>query len=160
MIRKLSVPKPIPFTKKGYQNLLNEQKILQKERLVAVSELQRAREMGDLKENGFYRGAKFKLISIDRRLRELTYLIRYGKVIEQIQQINTINIGSEITVKEGESIRKFILVGEFEANPLENKLSHKSPIGRELLGKKVGETVIIRIPSGEVTYKVLSISLP
>ena len=137
----------IPFTKIGYQNLLNEQKKLLGERPAAVQELQRAREMGDLKENGFYRGAKWKLSGIDRRLKELIYLIKQAKIIS----------GSTFVITDGKEIKSFELVGEFETNPSANKISYKSPVGKALLGKKAGDSVTISIPSGEILYRIIEI---
>jgi transcription elongation factor GreA len=151
-------PPSIPFTKAGYQKLIDEKNILLEQRPPAVKELQRAREMGDLKENGFYRGARWKLSGIDRRLRELNHQIKYAHIIE-VSSVQEVTIGATVLVSDGQETHSFALVGEFEANPSEKKLSHKSPIGKALLGKKVGEKVTVKIPSGEISYTIVEVKI-
>ncbi len=149
---------PIPFTKEGYQQLKVEQQHLTEKRKETVEHLRKAREMGDLSENGYYKAAKFELGQIDRRLRKLVELIRYGTIV-QSSQSDIVEIGSKVTVSEGETTRTFSIVGGHESNPLEHKISHVSPIGKALMGKKVGENVTIETPSGKVFYAIVSVSI-
>lgn len=146
----------IVFTQAGYEALQKEQSQLLAKRPDAVAELKRAREMGDLSENGFYKGARLKLSAIDRRLRELKHLLRYGKIVSA-QQTGVVSVGSAVVIHDGENKRTYYIVGEFEANPLDGKISHHSPIGKALIGKKEGETVTVIIPSGVITYTIVSI---
>jgi transcription elongation factor GreA len=149
--------KQIPFTQKGYDDMKSEQQRLQEKRKETVASLSRAREMGDLSENGLYKAAKMELGSIDRQLRRIAYLLRFAQIIEK-QEGDIVHIGSTVTITDGKSKRELSIVGDFESDPLDNKISQKSPIGLALLGKKVGDEVVITIPSGKVAYTIQAIS--
>ncbi len=137
----------ISFTQEGYDNLLKEQENLKQERIDAVEHLKRAREMGDLSENGYYKASKMKLVSIDRRLKEISHLFRYGKVVIE-KKGDAVTIGSRVTVHDGKEYLEFKIVGDYEANPSEGKLSTISPIGKALHMKKVGDIVTVATPMG------------
>jgi len=145
------------FTKEGLVKIKKEQITLLAERPVAVEDLRKAREMGDLSENGYYKAARAKLSSIDSRLRRLARLIKYAKVIENSHK-GIISLGSRVTVKTNGKERMFEIVGKLEADPLQGKLSNKSPIGKSLLGKKVGDRVEVAVPAGNVTYEIVAIA--
>lgn len=148
--------KPIYFTQEGYDKILAEQKQLTEERKQAVLDLAQARSLGDLSENGFYKGAKAKLGGIDRRLREIGYQLQYGKIAEK-QQTDTVTIGCSVTVTDGKAETTYVIVGDLEANPLDKKISQNSPIGKKLIGKKLGEKVTITIPAGQLQYTITQI---
>jgi transcription elongation factor GreA len=146
----------IPFTKQGFADLKSG---LEKEiakRPLAVEALKRGREMGDLSENGLYKAAKMELGDIDRQIRHLKNLFHYGRISEP-KDNKTTQLGHFITVETENGEKKFQIVGEWEANPRENKISIKSPIGHNLMGRKAGEIVVIRTPNGRTNYKILSI---
>jgi transcription elongation factor GreA len=153
----IQIPDPIPFTKEGFENLKKEQQELIVSRKDAVTDLSKARAMGDLSENGYYKAAKMKLSSIDNRLARLKYMIRYAKVSDTIKK-ETIDIGSTFVVNDGKIEKTFILVGGYESNPLEGKISHISPLGKALLGKRKGDTAIFKAPIGEITYIIKEIN--
>ena len=148
----------IPFTKRGYGNLKLKLKQELAKRPEAVKQLTRGRDMGDLSENGLYKAAKQELNDIDRQIRYLKNLVKYGKIY--IPQNNEyVQLGHKVMVTTQEGNRKYLMVGEYEANPEENKISLKSPIGHNLMGRKVGETINIRTPSGFMTYKIIDICI-
>lgn len=148
----------IPFTKRGYENLKLKLKQELAKRPEAVKQLTRGRDMGDLSENGLYKAAKQELNDIDRQIRYLKNLVKYGKIY--IPQNNEyVQLGHKVMVTTQEGNRKYLMVGEYEANPEENKISLKSPIGHNLMGRKVGETINIRTPSGFMTYKIIDICI-
>lgn len=149
-------PTPVTFTKEGYENLKKEYQEILDSRKDAIKELSRARDMGDLSENGFYKAAKGKVISIDSTLRRLHDLIRRAKVADSTTGV--VGIGSKVTVNNDKTTQEFTIVGRYEANPAKGHISDASPIGRSLLGKKVGDIVKIQIPNGEKTYKILKAS--
>lgn len=150
-------PRPILMTKEGLKKLQNELEILQNERPAAVLELKNARELGDLSENGRYKAARAKLSSIDARLRSLSHTIRFAKVKEVNSSLHIVDIGLTVYLENRDGVFEYKIVGEFEANPIEKKISHHSPLGRALLGKKVGETVSVETPQGEKSFKIKSI---
>ena len=147
----------IPFTKQGYEDLKNELSYVMSRRPDAVKQLTKGRDMGDLSENGLYKAAKQELNDIDRNIRNLKYLVKNGKVSIPANN-DYVQMGHNVVVETKEGKKEFFIVGEHEANPKENKISHKSPIGHNLMGRKVGEKIEIRTPSGLIIYQILSIS--
>jgi transcription elongation factor GreA len=125
-------------------------------RPLAVEALKRGREMGDLSENGLYKAAKMELGSIDRQIRHLKNLVVYGKAFEP-KDNSFVQLGHLVTVATENGKKEFRIVGEWEANPKENKISLKSPIGHNLMGRKVGEIIEINTPQKKIVYKLLSI---
>ena len=146
----------IRFTKEGFENLKKEQVGLLHKRTFAVDELQQARELGDLSENGFYKAARAKLSSIDARLRILTLLIKNSTIVTNLQTA-TVEIGNTVTLAEGEKELTYQIVGDIESNPARGKISQLSPIGKAIAGRRVGETVTITIPAGNVRYRIIKI---
>jgi transcription elongation factor GreA len=149
--------KPIPFTQEGLDKTKKEFEELTKERPDAVENLRKAREMGDLKENGYYHAAKARLVGLDARLRKLNMLIKLGRVVP-MSTGDWVTIGSKVTVRIGEKERVFDIVGGYESDPLEGKISHVSPIGKALMGKRKGETAIVQAPAGTITYIIVNIN--
>jgi transcription elongation factor GreA len=143
--------KIIPFTENGLKDINNKLQEQILKRPDTVKSLSRAREMGDLSENGLYKAAKFELSDIDRLIRYYKNLIKYSKIISPTDN-KTIQIGHNITVKSENGSKNFYIVGEYEANPREGKISYKSPIGHNLMGRNVGDKVFIKTPSGGITY--------
>lgn len=135
----------IKFTKEGLEKVRNEHERLMLERPAAVKELTRAREMGDLSENGLYHAAKGLLRSIDSRLRRLNYQIKLANVVSSKKYIVEQN-GRKITYE---------IVGDFEADPSNNKISANSPIGSSLINKRTGDIAEIQTPNGILKLKVL-----
>lgn len=155
-MRKKQLP-VIPFTKEGYKKTRQEHDQLLEERKDAVSQLQKAREMGDLSENGFYKTAKAKLSSIDYRLNRLKYLICFAK-IKEINTNGTIDIGNTIVVNDANQTRSFTIVGEHESDPSEKKISHLSPLGKALIGKRAGDEITVQTLSGITVYTIVEVT--
>jgi transcription elongation factor GreA len=97
-----------------------------------------------------------ELGSIDRQIRHLRNLVLYGRTSEP-KSNDTVQLGHALTVETESGKKEFSIVGEWEANPKENKISIKSPIGHNLMGRRVGESIEIRTPNGFISYKILSI---
>lgn len=146
----------IPFTKIGFDNLKKELESLTQKRPDAVKTLSRARDMGDLSENGLYKAAKQEVVDIDRQIRNLKYLIKSAKVFVP-ESNEKIEIGHKIIVSINDKQKEFFIVGEQEANPSEHKISNKSPIGFALMGRKKGDNIDIDTPNGFLSYKIISI---
>lgn len=147
------------LTKEGLAGLEAELKELTTvKRPAAVERLSKARSMGDLSENSEYHAAKEDLGVVEGRSRELQELIKHADVVEAAADDSTVALGRRVTVEVNGTKDSYSLVGEFEADPMAKKLSSTSPIGKALLGKKVGDSVDIKIPAGTTTYKILEIS--
>lgn len=150
------MPTPqIQFTRQGYEKIEKDFDDLQKRRKDAVIQLRTAREMGDLSENGAYKAARWELGGIDRQLRRLKYLLRFGKVTQTVNK-GYIDFGSVVTLDDGKNKLTFTLVGGYESNPSEKKLSMESPIGKAVRGKRVGDKVTVHAPAGTITYSIIS----
>lgn len=150
------------FTKEGYEKILAEEKKLTGDRVLAVEDLAKARAMGDLSENGYYKAAREKLTTIDSRIRRVKLMIKYAKVIEK-KKGDEVEFGSKVTIEMKDPISlkirrtSFEIVGKEESNPELGKISNISPIGKALLGKKKGDKVKVKIPVGEVEYEVIEV---
>ncbi len=140
--------KLIKYTPEGLDNLKVQIAQIQESRPAAVKELTRAREMGDLSENGLYTAAKARLRSMDSNLRRLTYQMKLAQVVASQKYI----------VEENDKKIEYELVGDFEADPINHKISANSPIGVSLKNAKVGDSVIISTPKGSRTLKVIEIT--
>lgn len=137
--------------KKEYDQLVNEK------RPDAVTRLSNARSQGDLTENSEYAAAKQDLAFIDGRIAELEIVLHEAKVISS-HSTKKVDVGCKVTLVIGKKREIFTIVGEWEADPLQKKISHSSPLGKALIGKKVGEQVEVEAPAGKINYKILTIN--
>jgi len=150
--------KKVQLTNQGFEKLKNELKELKNKRKQEVlTRLNQARAMGDLSENSAYSAAKEELNLIEGRIAELEEILRNAEIVEGNNNKNTIQVGSSVVVEINGQKEKFEIVGEFEADPLNKKLSHNSPIGQALTGKKVGDWVEVEVPAGKIKYKIIDI---
>lgn len=133
----------IRFTAAGYSALLPKLDELYKKRERVLIELQRAREQGDLSENGAYKAARFELGDTDRAIRTLQHQIKYG-IVMNIPSDGTIGVGSKVKLRRDDGKEfEYTIVGTYEADPMNGKISIESPMGKGLIGKKVGDNVIL-----------------
>ena len=146
----------ILFTKEKYESVKKEYQNLLIKRKDAVFHLAKARAMGDLSENGYYKASKSKLISIDHDLRKFSNFIKLGSIINFVNK-GFVGIGCRVAIKSTNGLQKYYLVGREEANPKLGKISNESPLGKLLLGKKVGDSVQLQAPSKKVSYKIIKI---
>ena len=154
---KLSKLEKITFTKEGIEKLQKDYKRLQDSRPAAVKELARARELGDLSENGLYTAAKARLGSIDSQLFRMEMTMKFAEIVESDSSGN-VSVGSKVTVSDGENDIVYELVGDTEANPKLRKITTKSPIGSALLGKKTNDKVLVSLPGGEKVFIIKQVS--
>jgi transcription elongation factor GreA len=150
--------KNIQLTKTGFEKLKQElEELKTKTREQVLKRLNQARSMGDLSENSAYSSAKEELNLVEGRIAELEEILKNAKIVEEVQDKTTVQLGSSVVVEINGKKEKFEIVGEFEADPLNKKLSHTSPIGKALFGKKIGEWVEVEVPAGKIRYKVVEI---
>jgi len=147
----------VVLTRDGLSDLQKEyDDLVQNKRLVAVQRLADARELGDLSENSEYAAAKQDLAFMDGRIAELEEILRSAKVITGHAK-GHVDVGSKVTVSIKGRKEIFTVVGEWEADPVQRKISHESPLGKALIGKRQGEQVIVEAPAGKILYKIISI---
>ncbi len=147
----------IQFTATGLDELKLELVDLQTKKLpAAIDRVSRARDFGDLSENAEYHAAKEELSFIEGRIEELENIVAKAYVVSK-KDTSTIDIGCRVTVELSGKEHTYDVVGEWEADPMKKKISHTSPLGQALVGKKKGETVEFEAPAGKVIYKIKKI---
>ena len=150
------------LTREGLKQLEDELENLRTVKRAEVKErLKEAIALGDLSENSEYDDAKNEQAFMEGRILELEKMIRNAKVIdEDSHQEGTVTVGSLVKVKdiEFDEINEYRLVGTVEADPMNNRISNESPVGRALLGRKKGEIVDVEVPAGIIKYEILEVS--
>jgi len=147
----------VVVTKEGLDALKAEyEELVNVKRPEAVTRLATARDQGDLSENSEYTDAKQSLSFIDGRIAELEVVLHDVKVVTTHAK-GQVDVGCKVTLHINGKKEEFTVVGEWEADPQARKISHESPLGKALLGKKVGEKVEVEAPAGKILYKILSI---
>jgi len=150
--------KKVQLTKTGFEKLRQELKELKtKIKEDVLKRLNQARAMGDLSENSAYSAAKEELNLVEGRIAELEEILKNAEIVEGNNNKNMVQLGSSVIVEVNGKKEKFEIVGDFEADPLNKKLSHTSPIGQALNGKKVGDWVEVEVPAGKIKYKIVEI---
>lgn len=149
----------IQLTREGYDQIVVELKVLKEKKLPsAIQRVAIARSFGDLSENAEYHSAREDLSFIEGRIAELETLKANAKIIHSTKQSkNRVDLGSTVTLKIGKDRHIYHIVGEWEANPEEKKISHQSPLGKALLGKIKGDEIEIEAPAGRLKYIVVSV---
>ena len=154
--------KQIYVSKEGFEKLQNELEHLKTVKRVEVAEaIKKARAYGDLSENSEYDEAKNDQAMVEARIADIESMLKNVKIIDQ-DELTTelIHIGSKVQVKDVEfdEVCTYQIVGSSEADPSNGRISDESPVGKGLLGHKVGETVEIETPAGVMQYEILGIS--
>ena len=151
------------LTREGLEQLEQELEELRTVKRTEVKErLKEAIALGDLSENSEYDDAKNEQAFMEGRILELEKMIRNAKIIEEgEQQADVIRVGSLVTVKdiEFDEITEYRLVGTVEADPMNNRISNESPVGRALLGHKAGEVIDVEVPAGVIQLEIIEISM-
>jgi len=149
----------VQMTPLGYRQLVEELEQLEKnKRPEAIERLAKARDFGDLSENAEYHSAKEDLSTLEGRLEELKDILTRVIVVDvQKSGLKQVGLGSVVHIEVNGSKHEFTIVGEWEADPAAKKISHESPLGKALMGKKVGDSVEVEAPSGKITYAIKSV---
>ena len=147
------------MTPLGYHQLVEELEQLEKDkRPEAIERLAKARDFGDLAENTEYHSAKEDLSTLEGRIEELKDILTRVVVVDvQKSGSKQVGLGSIVHIEVNGTKHEFTIVGEWEADPAAKKISHESPLGKALMGKKVGESVEVEAPSGKITYAIKSV---
>jgi len=119
--------------------------------------IHQAKELGDLSENAEYTEAKEAQAFNEGRIQELKNVIREAVLISKKTKCHFVEVGCEIVVKNKQGKREFNIVGSEEADPLNNRISNESPLGKAFLGRKKGEEFLVQTPKGKVYYKIVDI---
>ena len=152
------------LTKQGINELKKElNELTEKKRPALVKRVARARDFGDLSENAEYSDAREELSFAEGRISELEEVLSKAKLIKEEKKITgkgkqkAVALGSKVTVNINGQEHVFNVVGEWEADPNKKKISDSSPLGKALIGKKIGDKVEVDAPAGKIIYKIIEI---
>jgi transcription elongation factor GreA len=151
--------KQFRLTKDGITELQTELDALIAERGPIADRIKTAREFGDLAENAEYQSARQEQEKTENRISEIEHILHNVEVIKAPRGDSKVQLGSRVSLNSKDGKKKeFQVVGTVEADPLEGKISDESPLGKAVIGKKVGDEVEIVTPAETATYKVTEIS--
>jgi transcription elongation factor GreA len=151
------------MTKDGYNKLLEEISYMESEKRPAISrQIAEARDKGDLSENAEYDAAKEAQGILEAKISQLKTLISNARLIDESQiSTESVQILNKVTIRNTKNDQKisYTLVSESETDLKAGKIAVSTPIGKGLMGKKVGEVVEIKIPSGVISFEIMDISI-
>jgi len=152
--------KKVPVTREGLERVkaeLEELKTVKRSQIAA--QVAEARSHGDLRENSAYDAARHDQMMNEKRIADLESLVRGAVVIDEEGAIpkDVVGVGSTVTVEFDGDEERYTIVGAIEAKPAEGRISNESPMGRALIGKRIGESAMFGTPGGMATLKILRI---
>jgi len=152
--------KEIFLTKEGYEALLRELEDLKRNKRKEVTEkIKEAKEFGDLSENSEYTEAKNQQAFVEGRILTIENILSKAKIIEEDGYDDRVSIGSKVKLLNltDNSIVEYHIVSPPEINIKENKISDESPVGKALIGAGIGDVIRVKVPKGEMEFKILEI---
>lgn len=153
----ITMNKQYKLTKQGVDELKNELSELIGSRSEIAEKLKIAREHGDLRENAEYHNARDEQANLEARIQEVENILKSVEIVSAPTNSSSVGLGNTVILKGQKGEQSYTIVGSVEANPAERKISDASPIGQALMNKKVGDKVTIKLPAGEMVYKIKSI---
>lgn len=148
--------KTYQITVEGRQELEAELEELKSRRGAIADKIAEARDYGDLSENAEYDAAREEQGLVESRIAEIEDILLNAELIKTVKG-SKVSLGSKVELKTGKKTVVYDIVGPVEADPLEGKVSNESPIGEALMGKKVGDSVTITTPKGQISYEIVAI---
>jgi transcription elongation factor GreA len=149
--------KTYQITEEGKRELEAELDELKGRRGAIAEKIAEARDFGDLSENAEYDSAREEQGLVESRIAEIEDILLNADIIKAGKS-SKVSLGSKVELRTGKKTVTYTVVGPVEADPLEGKISNESPIGEALMDKKVGDSVTITTPKGEITYDLVSIN--
>ncbi len=148
------------LTHEGYRKLKDELEYLKNEKRRELAErLRAAIQMGDLSENADYIATKEEQGFVEGRIQELETILRYAVIIDQDTHKDVVDLGARVTIQEdGYPPETYLIVGPTEADPTNGKISHESPMGRALMGRRKGDRVTVMTPAGPMEITIVDVS--
>jgi transcription elongation factor GreA len=149
--------KQFQLTKHGKRELEEELEQLVGSRGDIADRIAEARSFGDLSENAEYSAAREEQSRVEARIAEVKEILTGAEIIKADKTDDEVGLGETVVLKSGRKTAEYTIVGAVEANPLDGKISNESPLGAQLIGKKIGDKVSIDTPKGEVKYEIVEI---
>lgn len=128
-----------------------------KKRVEVAQRLKQAKEYGDLSENSEYVEAREEQANVESRIFELEELVKNAVTIKKSEGNGTVQVGSSVTVKKGDKMFTYTIVGSYEAMPEEGRISDESPLGKAFLKHKAGDLVNVSTPAGAMAYEITKV---
>jgi transcription elongation factor GreA len=156
----MSERRRVYLTPEGEEALREElDELVNVKRPALAERLRKAIAQGDLSENANYKAAKEEQSFLEGRIQEIESMLRNAEIIEETESDDEVSLGSRVTVVEEGTDRPetFRIVGTAEADPINGKVSHESPMGKTLLGHQVGDVVTVEAPSGVIAFRITDI---
>ena len=156
----MNAQQPIYLTAEGAEDLRRElEHLISVKRPALAERLRKAIQQGDLSENADYITAKEEQGFLEGRIQQIETMLLRAKVIQENGPTDQVGLGSRVTVVEDGTDEKesFQIVGPAEAHPANGKISYESPLGQTLMGHRVGDTVTVNAPVGEIVFKITDI---
>jgi len=152
--------KKILITQEGLGKLNSElEHLLSVRRQEIAGKIKRAREMGGTENNAEYEDAKNDQAFVEGRILMLENIVNNATVIESPAMPGTVEMGDKVLIQNQDGkIEQFTIVGSAEASPVEGKISNESPVGKALLGKKIGDEVEVTTPAGLLKLLIMDVS--
>ena len=155
----MALNQPIVLTPEGRDRLTDELKRL---REVDLPELQqRVRDLseaGDISDDSDIEVTKDELIQLENHIRDIEWMLEEAEIVEHTKGVETIEIGSMVTVIDGEGERDtWQIVGPHESDAVAGRISNVSPVGAALIGKRVGDKISVDAPAGEIEYRITEV---
>jgi transcription elongation factor GreA len=152
--------KKILITREGLTKLQSElEHLISVRRHDVASKIQRAREKGGTENNAEYEDAKNEQAFVEGRILMLENIVKNATVIEAPALVGVVEVGDKVLIQNQDGkIEQFTIVGSAEANPVEGKISNESPVGKALLGKKIGDKVEVATPSGIIKLLIMDVT--
>jgi transcription elongation factor GreA len=152
--------KKILITQEGLGKLNSElEHLLSVRRQEIAGKIKRAREMGGTENNAEYEDAKNDQAFVEGRILMLENIVKNATVIESPAMPGTVEMGDKVLIQNQDGkIEQFTIVGSAEASPVEGKISNESPVGKALLGKKIGDEVEVTTPAGLLKLLIMDVS--
>ena len=150
--------KPVLLTKEGLDKLAIELEELRTIRRAEVAErIKYAKDFGDISENAEYEAAKNEQGMLEGRILTLEMMVRNAVIIEQAEVGGVVQVGSTVEVKDEYGTQAFTIVGPAEVDVTSGRISMESPVGKALLGKRIGDKVEVQSPGGVRELKVTAL---
>ena len=152
----------VPVTVRGHELLKDELKRLKSvDRPTVIKAIAEARAHGDLKENAEYHAAKEQQGFIEGRIQRLEYTISHAQIIDvaKLNPGDKVVFGATVTLSDEETAEEiqYQIVGDIEADIKHNRIAVSSPISRALIGRQVGDVIVVRAPAGEREYEIVAV---
>lgn len=152
----MAADSPVILTEQGKEGLERELQQLRTEKHPSVARrIQELTSDGDVSDNSEYEETKEELVIIEARIREIEHILRRAKVVPRSEVTDVVQFGSTVTLRdEYDETDVWTLVSPQEANTLHGTISTESPVGAAVLGKRVGDSVVVKAPGGDTTFTI------